>query len=155
MSENSSLYLSHKVNEQNKVNTVETIPSYEVADMMERPHAKVLRMLDGDATHVGIIATLTEAQLGLSDYFIASSYKDTTGKENKYYECTKLGCDLLANKMTGKKGILFSARYVKKFNQMQEVIQNNTAVATISDEAIKRITEPFYLIAQQQAETLN
>ena len=155
MGENSSLYLSHKVNEQNKVNTVETIPSYEVANMMERPHWKVLNMIEGKAKEVGIIDVLTDNDFVVSDYFIESYYKDESGKTNKSYECTKLGCDLLANKMTGKKGILFSARYVKKFNQMQEVIQNNTAIATISDEAIKRITEPFYLIAQQQAETLN
>ena len=162
MSENSSLYLSHKVNEQNKVNTVETIPSYEVADMMNKSHAEVLYMIEGrkdkngNVKIKGIIPTLEiVGEFQVSDYFIKTAYTDSMNREKECYECTKLGCDLLANKMTGEKGILFSARYVKKFNQMQEVIQNNTAIATISDEAIKRITEPFYLIAQQQAETLN
>ena len=42
-------------------NEVKTIPSYEVAEMMERTHAKVIRMLEGDKSHVGIIPTLTEA----------------------------------------------------------------------------------------------
>ena len=98
--------------------TVKTIPSYEVAEMMGRAHAKVIRMLEGDKSHVGIIPTLTEAQLGVSDYFIEGTYKDASGKQNKYYECTKLGCDMLANKMSGEKGILFTAKYVKKFNAM-------------------------------------
>ena len=105
--------------------TVKTIPSYEVAEMMGRAHAKVIRMLEGDKSHVGIIPTLTEAQLGVSDYFIEGTYKDTSGKQNKYYECTKLGCDMLANKMTGEKGILFTARYVKKFNEMEKTINSN------------------------------
>ena len=104
---------------------VKTIPSYEVAEMMGRAHAKVIRMLEGDKSHVGIIPTLTEAQLGVSDYFIEGTYKDTSGKQNKYYECTKLGCDMLANKMTGEKGILFTARYVKKFNEMEKTINSN------------------------------
>lgn len=102
---------------------IQTIPSYEVAEMMERPHTKVLRMLEGDKTHVGIIPTLTETQLGLSDYFIENSYKDSSGKSNKYYECTKMGCELLAHKMTGKKGIIFSAKYVKRFNEMEQQLQ--------------------------------
>ena len=55
-----------------------------------------------------------------SEYFIESTYQDKSGKSNKCYECTKLGCDMLANKMTGEKGILFTARYVKKFNEMIE-----------------------------------
>lgn len=105
--------------------TVKTIPSYEVAEMMGRAHAKVIRMLEGDKSHVGIIPTLTEAQLGVSDYFIEGTYKDTSGKQNKYYECTKLGCDMLANKMSGEKGILFTAKYVKKFNEMEKIINSN------------------------------
>ena len=105
--------------------TVKTIPSYEVAEMMRRAHAKVIRMLEGDKSHVGIIPTLTEAQLGVSDYFIEGTYKDTSGKQNKYYECTKLGCDMLANKMSGEKGILFTAKYVKKFNEMEKIINSN------------------------------
>ena len=45
-----------------------TIDSREVAIMMEKEHSKILRMLDGDKTHVGIIPTLSKAQLVLSDY---------------------------------------------------------------------------------------
>ena len=56
--------------------TVKTIPSYEVAEMMERTHAKVIRMLEGDKSHVGIIPTLTNNNVVVSDYFIESTYKD-------------------------------------------------------------------------------
>lgn len=116
----SDLYNSYKVLKNNEGQAVQTIPSYEVAEMMEVEHAKVLRMIEGDKTHIGIIPTLDKAQMGSISYFIKSSYKDSMNREKVCYECTKLGCDMLANKMTGEKGILFTARYVKKFNEMIE-----------------------------------
>lgn len=116
----SDLYSSYKVFKNNEGQAVQTIPSYEVAEMMEVEHAKVLRMIEGDKTHIGIIPTLDKAQMGSISYFIKSSYKDSMNREKVCYECTKLGCDMLANKMTGEKGIVFTARYVKKFNEMIE-----------------------------------
>lgn len=37
---------------------------------------------------------------------------------------TKLGCDFIANKFNGTKGILFTATYVKRFNEMETVLSN-------------------------------
>jgi Rha family phage regulatory protein len=105
-------------------NTIETIPSYEVAEMMEKPHKDVLAMIHGNSQRDGIIQVLAELQMYPSDYFIESTYVDGSGKENRCYECTKMGCDMLANKMTGKKGIAFTAKYVKAFNDMQKAITN-------------------------------
>ena len=113
--------------------TVKTIPSYEVAEMINKQHWEVLRMLEGSEPSkgsksrrvVGIIPTLTNNNVVVSDYFIENTYKDASGKQNKYYECSKLGCDMLANKMSGEKGILFTAKYVKKFNEMEKTINSN------------------------------
>ncbi|WP_343348594.1 ORF6C domain-containing protein [Terrisporobacter petrolearius] len=118
---NSSLYASYKVMEINEEQAVKTIPSYEVSEMMETKHSKVIRMIEGDEDRVGIIPTLRKAQMGVSKYFIESTYKvEGNNKTYKCYECTKLGCDMLANKMTGEKGILFTAKYVERFNEMVE-----------------------------------
>lgn len=62
---------------------------------------------------------MTDSQMGVSDYFVESTYRDASGKENKCYNVTRLGCDFLANKFTGEKGILFTAKYVKRFNEME------------------------------------
>lgn len=114
---------------------IQTIPSYEIAKMMEVEHPKVLRMIEGDKTHIGIIPTLDKAQMGSISYFIKSSYKDKMNREKPCYECTKLGCDMLANKMTGEKGILFTARYVKKFNDMEKLLlEQNTPSLTKKQE---------------------
>jgi len=117
---NSSLYASYKVMESNEGQAVQTIPSYEVADMMEKKHWEVLRMLDGAKDRKGIVEILADNQMVVSKYYIKSQYKDDSGKVNSCYECTKLGCDMLANKMTGEKGTIFTAKYVDKFNQMIE-----------------------------------
>ena len=96
-----------------------TITTMEVAEMMEVSHKDLLRKLDGRKDRKGYVQILTESQMALSDYFIPSTYRDVSGKENKCYEVTKLGCDFLANKSTGEKGVLFTARYVKRFYEME------------------------------------
>ena len=116
------------MNELQVLNHEQTISSREVAEMMERPHWKVLNMIEGKAGEVGITKVLTDNDFVVSDYFIEDSYKDASGKSNKCYECTKMGCEMLANKLTGEKGILFTAKYVKRFNDMEQYIKSQTAV---------------------------
>lgn len=105
----------------------QTITTLEIAEMMVMRHDRVLRKLEGQdvrGKHTeGIIEILTHHNLGASDYFIPSTYKDESGKENKCYKVTKLGCDFLANKFNGEKGIVFTARYVKRFADMEKAIK--------------------------------
>ena len=96
-----------------------TLTTLEVAEMMEIEHSKIIRKLEGGKDRKGFIQILTEAQMGVSDYFIPATYHDASGKENKCYQVTRLGCDFLANKSTGEKGVLFTARYVKRFHEME------------------------------------
>lgn len=103
---------------------IQTIPSYEVAEMMDRRHSRVLEMIEGKGKLIGIKDVLRKHNFVFSDYFIESTYKvEENNKSYKYYECTKMGCELLANKMTGEKGILFTAKYVKRFNEMEKQLQ--------------------------------
>lgn len=100
-----------------------TITTLEVAEMMETEHWKLLRKLDGDKKSDGIIKILTDNNFVVSDYFIPGTYRDGSGKENKCYQVTKLGCDFLANKSTGEKGVIFTARYVKRFYEMENQVK--------------------------------
>ncbi len=124
-----------------KAENVQTITTLEVAEMMELPHYEILRKLegtknpDGTAKQIGIIPVLTEGNFPVSDYFIMSSYKDTSGKENRCYQVTKIGCDFLANKFTGEKGILFTARYVKRFDEMENHIKQEIRQSKIEQSA--------------------
>ena len=103
-----------------KETKIQTITTLEIAEMMDVEHYKVIRKLEGSKDRKGYIKILTDSQMGVSDYFIPSAYKDASGKENKCYNVTRLGCDFLANKFTGEKGIIFTAKYVKRFNEMEQ-----------------------------------
>ncbi len=99
-----------------KNSEIQTIDSREVAEMLEMRHADILRKVDQ------YVEVLLNAKLRSVDYFIEATYKDKSGKTNKSYLFTKMGCEFIANKFTGEKGILFTAKYVKRFNEMQQVI---------------------------------
>ena len=106
--------------------TVETLPSYKVAEMMEKEHKEVMYMIEGNESRgvVGIIPALEiSAELHVSDFFIKSTYKDSMNRTKDYYECTKMGCELLATRLTGSKGIIFATKYVKAFNDMEKAIE--------------------------------
>lgn len=105
------------MNENLTTKEMATINSKEVAEMMEMEHSKLLRKISG------INKDFTEAKIGLSDYWLESSYVDASGKSNKCYEVTKMGCEFLAHKSTGKKGNIFTARYMERFNQMEEALE--------------------------------
>ena len=87
--------------------------------MMEVPHSDLLKKLEGRKDRKGYIQILNEGQMSVVDYFVKSSYLDSKGEERPCYNVTKLGCDFLANKSTGEKGVIFTARYVKRFYEME------------------------------------
>lgn len=109
---------------QEKADKIQTITTLEIAEMMETEHWKVLRKLDGRTKEGkrerGYIEILNDNQMVVDDYFISSIYQDAKGENRPCYKVTKLGCDFLANKFTGEKGILFTARYVKRFDEMEK-----------------------------------
>ena len=118
------------MNELMKVKTndgkeITVIDSREVAEMMGKEHKYVLRDIEGTDKVVGIIPTLESANLHSQKYFIPSTYKAGT-REYKCYLVTKMGCEMLGNKQQGEKGILFTAKYVERFNQYEEQLKELT-----------------------------
>lgn len=118
-----------------------TITTLEIAEMMEMDHGKLLRKLDGDKSRKGYIQILGEAQMGITDFFIKSSYHTKQNKEMPCYLVTKLGCDFLANKFTGEKGVLFTAKYVKRFDEMEQELKNPYKLPTTYKEALVQLLE--------------
>lgn len=106
-----------------EIKRTQTITTLEIAEMMDMEHSKIIRKLEGGSDRRGFVQILTDTQMGVSDYFIPSAYKDASGKENKCYKLTRLGCDFLANKFTGEKGVIFTAKYVKRFHEMEDALK--------------------------------
>ncbi|MEC0271900.1 Rha family transcriptional regulator [Peribacillus frigoritolerans] len=95
------------------------VDSREVAEMIEKRHDHLLRDIDGYVT----ILSQTPS-LGADTFFIESQYISGTGKTYKCYLLTKKGCNMVANKMTGEKGVLFTAAYVTKFEDMENKLKS-------------------------------
>lgn len=62
--------------------------------------------------------------LDSANFFIDSNYKSENKQSYACYLLTKKGCDMVANKMTGEKGILFTATYVTKFEEMEQGLKS-------------------------------
>lgn len=120
-----------------------TIDSREIAEMMDTEHSEILKKLEGtkrpngSVKQVGIIPTMSKGKIPVADYFVKSSYIDAQGKERPCYLFTKMGCEFIANKFTGEKGILFTAKYVNKFNQMEKSIKDTQLM--LANEKIERL----------------
>lgn len=97
----------------------QTISSREVAEMMEiKEHSKMIRKIEQ------INEVLNEAKIGLVEYWFESTYVDGKGETRKEYQVTKKGCEMLAHKSTGNKGVLFTHKYMERFEQMEQVLHN-------------------------------
>lgn len=108
--------------------------SREVAEMIGKRHSNLLRDIQG---YEKVISE--NSKLSSQDFFIKDTYK--VEGNNKTYDCyllTKQGCEMVANKMTGEKGILFTAEYVQAFNKMEETLINpvTNKIVGLSDEEI-------------------
>ena len=122
----------------NEGKEIYVIDSREVAEMMGRTHSDIMKMIQGSGKNLGIIPVLLKGNFHVSEYFIESSFKDASGKSNKCYLVTKLGCEMLGNKQQGEKGILFTAKYVERFNEYEKRLQELSMPSYAIEDPIKR-----------------
>lgn len=94
------------------------ITSREVKDMLEIDHSKLLRKIDD------INENFTKAKIGFSKYWVESTYKDPTGRTLREFLVSKKGCEFLAHKTTGEKGVIFTDKYMDRFEEMEREIKN-------------------------------
>lgn len=103
----------------------QVLTSLEVAELMGRPHKKVLetiRLYISQMEEVGK-KNGTSPEEGRLRYFIDSAYIAGNGQEQPCYNVTKIGCEFLAHKMKGIKGTEFTMRYIDRFHKMEEAIR--------------------------------
>lgn len=105
-----------------------TISSVEVAKQVGKQHKDLMRDI---RTYVGYI---NESKVAPVEFFIESSYKDAKGENRPSFDCTKQGCEMIGNKMIGKKGVQFTAFYVQQFNQMESHIKQQIDTSQLSPE---------------------
>lgn len=94
--------------------------SRDVAPLAGKNHGHLLRDI---RRYVAVIDGSTNPKLDSLEYFIPSFYNDEKNQSRPYYLCTQMGCDMIAHKMTGEKGVLFTAAYVKAFHAMRRELE--------------------------------
>ena len=94
-----------------------TISSREVAVMMDYSHKDILRKIEK------INEVLTTSNLSSLKYWYETEYKAGNGEMRREYQVTKKGCELIAHKTEGQKGVLFTVRYMDKFEEMEKKLQ--------------------------------
>lgn len=125
--------------------------SIEVSSMSGRRHDNLLRDIDG---YIEIIKKSTDLKIEVSNFFEESTYIDQTGRTLRCYDMTRKGCDMVANKMTGEKGVLFTAMYVTRFEEMERnlnVIQIPTELNMLG-QLVEGFNQSFKAMVQMQTQ---
>ncbi|BDH60093.1 antirepressor [Lysinibacillus sp. PLM2] len=120
------------------------ISSLEVAEMVGREHNDVLKDLRRIKSQLG---EGTSSQ----SYFIESTYTNSQNKELPCFLLTKKGCELYGTRMTGEKGTQFAVKYIDRFNEMEQHIQQPKPLSEIEQlKAAMRLS----LATSEEIETL-
>ncbi|MFE4201987.1 Rha family transcriptional regulator [Aneurinibacillus aneurinilyticus] len=104
------------------------VDSRNVAEMINVRHADLLEKIDS------YIQYLLNGEFRSTDFFIKSNYQDSLNRTKPCYLLTRKGCDMVANKMTGEKGVLFTAAYVTRFDEMEKQLQAGFDVSQLSPQ---------------------
>lgn len=131
----------------------QTLDSREVAEMMEVNHFDLTKKIK---THISYLKEGGESNFALGEFFRESNYTDANNQERPNYQITRKGCELLAHKMTGRKGTQFTARYIQKFHAMEQHIVSGISIAeikasieTIADDIFQRKADEIELKASE------
>ncbi|ETA73245.1 Rha family transcriptional regulator [Ligilactobacillus equi] len=127
------------------------LDSREVAEMIGKRHSDLIRDID---RYINVVDQ--NAKLRSDNFFVESSYQSGTGKNYKCYLLTKQGCEMVANKLTGEKGINFTAEYVSRFNEMEQQSKLGTPNMDGLSESTKALllaTQSIAQIEQSMAKT--
>ena len=102
--------------------------SRDVAEMVGKRHDHLIRDIKG------YIEILEDApNLGSANFFIPHTYRNSQNKEMPCFLLTRKGCDMVANKMTGEKGVLFTATYVIRFEEMEQILSQASSSSNVVD----------------------
>ncbi len=131
-----------------QINGINTIDSREVAEMVDVRHDNLLTKIKGYED------ILDSSKLRSQDFFIQSTYLNSQNKEQPCYLLTRKGCDMVANKMTGEKGILFTAEYVTKFEEMEKQLKP-TCIEDVLIQSLQEMKDVKLKLEQQDIAITN
>ena len=109
--------------------------SRDVARAIGKEHRNLMRSISTYYEH------LSQLKNERAKFFIPATYTDDQGKERPCYYLTRKGCDMVANKMTGERGTLFTAAYVTRFHEMEAELIKRQALRTEGKPQRRSLTD--------------
>lgn len=109
----------------------QALDSREVAEMIGKEHNMMLRDIRRYSEQLG------QSKIAQSDFFTESTYQNSQNKKMPCYLVTKKGCEFIAHKLTGIKGTEFTAKYINRFHDMENVIQQGMPQKQNIDERLQ------------------
>lgn len=113
----------------------QTLDSREVAEMVEKQHKDLMRDIKRyiKQMHQANSDCGGERNLAPTEFFRESTYQTAQNKQLPCYRITKKGCEFIAHKLTGTKGTAFTARYINRFHEMEDVIADKELVQQLGN----------------------
>ncbi|ENY93510.1 rha family phage regulatory protein [Hungatella hathewayi 12489931] len=102
----------------------QVLDSREVAEMLGKRHDNLVRDIKGYLKELSLLKneeSNSQLKIEPSDFFQESIFTKR-GKKYPCYKITKKGCEFTANKLTGIKGTEFTALFINRFHDMEEII---------------------------------
>lgn len=115
------------------------ISSRNIAEWVEKEHRNLIRDIETYISYLSDEEQNPKLDYGLNEhssilsfgstmrvesYFVEDTYQvDDNGRSYKMYWCSRKGCEMIANKMTGKKGVRFTAYYIETFHNMEQALK--------------------------------
>lgn len=112
-------------------NGVDAIDSRQVAEAVEKEHKNLMRDIKNYCDN------LNEAKIKTVDFFIESSYVDNKGETRPCYLCTKKGCEMILNLLSGGISIIFQALCLNAFDKelsLKEKLQKLNYARTLCSD---------------------
>lgn len=124
-------------------NNVLVISSREVAEMMEVRHDNLMtkiKNISKDFTKYNEnVEISTDLKIKECEFWFESKYQaEENGRWYDEYQVTKKGCEYLAMKGTGFKNNIFTAKYMKKFEEMEQELNRLQVPSYQIDNPIER-----------------
>lgn len=131
-----------------KTDKVQTITSLEVAEMVEKQHNELLKDIRRYVEQLG------EGKIPHTDFFIESTYVTEQNKTMPCFDVTKKGCEFIANKLTGVKGAVFTAKFINRFHEMEDYIKNDIGLLTSFKEQVQSLEAVADMLRMNEASKL-
>lgn len=125
-----------------------TITSLEVAEMVEKQHNELLKDIRRYVEHLG------EGKIPHAEFFKENTYIDSQGKERPCFDISRKGCEYIANKLTGVKGAVFTAKFINRFHYMEDYIKNDSGLLVSFKEQVQSLEVVSDMLRMNEASKL-